>query len=467
MSKKVVLGLMGAVLTTATVASAGSVPIGPLGTEFQVNTYTSGNQYQTGHAICKDEGGNFVIVWQSGSSLGSSDQDGDMAGIFGQRYASNGKTRGTEFQVNSFTLGSQSDPAVCCQPDGDFTVAWTVNGPVLTIFDHIDAQRFASSGAPLGTEFQVSAFTTDFGFNPDICCSDAGDFVVVWDAFYGFSDLRIKGQRFNSAAVRQGTEFQVNTYTSTFAFDPGVCCNAAGDFVVAWSEVRSDFPFDSDVFGRRYASGGATIGTEFQVNTYTEYFQGQAIPESDYGAVENQALCCTPTGDFRVAWTTVSYVDADIRSQRFTSTGAFLGTEFQVNSYTTEYQGSPAACCDADGSFIVVWTGDTDPRLDSHQFSVFGRRFAVNGDPIFVDFQVNTYTSGSMYFPAIACGPENSFVVSWSQYPNQDGNQDGVFAQGFQRLDIVPTPTLSWVGLASGLVTLLFVAVNAFRRRRG
>jgi len=464
MAMKLVLGLVAPLFVGASVALAGSVPIAPVGSEFQVNTYTPDNQYQSGRAICTDAAGNFVVVWQSGSFLAPIDADGDMAGIFGRRYASNGGAVGTEFQVNSFTVGSQTDPTVCCQPDGDFIVAWTINGPVLTFFDHIDAQRFASTGAPVGTEFQVTSYTTDFGFNADICCAETGDFVVVWDAFYGYSDFRIKGQRFDSAAMRQGAEFQVNTYTSTFAFDPGVCCDTAGNFVVAWSEVRSSFPFDSDVFGRRYASDGTTLGTEFQVNTYTAYFQGQAVPESDYGSVENQAVSCSPAGDFTVAWTSETYEYAEIRAQRFASDGSFAGTEFQVNRYTDGYQGSPAVCHDADGSFIVVWTSEVLPG--SNNAFVDGRRFAVNGAPGSFDFQVNTYTSGSMYFPTLTCGPDHGFVVSWSQFPDEDGNQAGVFAQRFERIDVTQTPALSWVGLASGLAALLGVAGSALRRRR-
>jgi hypothetical protein len=53
-----------------------------------------------------------------------------------------------------------------------------------------------------------------------------------------------------------------------------------------------------------------------------------------------------------------------------------VGGEFQVNSFTTGYQGLPAVASDADGDFVVVWmSGDGD------DFGVFGQRFEGGGEP--------------------------------------------------------------------------------------
>ncbi len=435
-------------LTLAFFATVASAQVGPVGTEFQVNTYTTANQYQEGRAICHAADGDFVIVWQSGGIEQGTDQDGDASGIFAQRYASSGAAVGTEFQVNSYTSGYQADPAVCCQSDGDFVVTWT-NG--FFIFGgFVSGQRFASSGAPVGTEFVVNTFTA-YAFNSDICCDAAGDFVVVWDEYAYFN---VRGQRFDSTGSPQGSDFQVNTYT--LALGPGVCCSAAGDFVVAWTQYGSGG--GADVFGRRFASNGTPQGTEFQVNTYTSGFQGQTVDNLS----ENQAICCDQAGNFTIAWTTIpgSGADVDVHGQQFASDGSFRGEEFQVNAYTTGNQRSPAVCCSPGSQFVVVWEGQVAGTF------IFGRRFASAGVPLTGDFQVNTYTSGGMFFPAVSCGPDASFVVSWTQFPNEDGDRAGVFAQRFAPLALVPTPTLTWVGLGSALVALLAVGRAAFRRRK-
>ena len=457
-------------LALLVVAATASAQVRPVGTEFQVNTYTSGDQYQTGRAVCTAGNGDFVVVWQSGSPYGGSvnGADGDGTGIFAQRYASSGASKGTEFQVNSYTIGSQVDPALCCQPDGDFVVTWT-DATYIGPFEigEIHAQRFASSGGFLGTEFQVNAYTGEAAFNSDICCAADGDFVVVWNDLLTLSPPGgfIVGRRFASSGAPQGTEFLVSDYLDS---EPGVCCDAAGNFVVAWTQYTGPSSV-FDVFAQRYASNGAARGTEFQVNTYTTFFQGQAFPESFFGILENQAICCDTAGDFTVAWVSYpSYPTSDVRAQRFASDGSFRGTEFQVNAYTTGDQTSPAACCGPNGDFVIVWTGEVGFRQSEpgEINFVFGRRFGSNGTPLTSDFQVNTYTSGSMYFPAVACAPAGEFVVSWSQFPREDGDSAGVFARQFAPLELVPTPALSWLGVGSAVVALFGVGLGAFQRRK-
>ena len=91
----------------------------PVGSEFQVNTYTTSDQ--VGSAVAGDEAGSFVVVWQS------DDQDGSYWGIFGQRYDSAGSTLGSEFRVNSYTTSIQWDPAIASDATGwlttDFVMA--------------------------------------------------------------------------------------------------------------------------------------------------------------------------------------------------------------------------------------------------------------------------------------------------------------------------------------------------------
>ena len=50
-----------------------------------------------------------------------------------------------------------------------------------------------------------------------------------------------------------------------------------------------------------------------------------------------------------------------------------VGSEFQVNTYTTSGQSGPAMATDADGDFVVVWRSENQ---DGSSYGVFGRRFA-------------------------------------------------------------------------------------------
>jgi hypothetical protein len=90
---------------------------GPVGAEFQINSFTAGFQVSPTVTVAADSG--FVMAWQSFN------QDGDQSGIFGQRYNALNRTVGGEFQVNSYTTGAQVGPAIAGDVDGDFVVVWT------------------------------------------------------------------------------------------------------------------------------------------------------------------------------------------------------------------------------------------------------------------------------------------------------------------------------------------------------
>ena len=88
-----------------------------LGTEFQVNTYTLSSLSVVASGG-DGRGGYFVVVW---TSLG---QDGSGYGIFAQVFDSAGERVGIEFQVNTYTVGSQNRPEVASDQQGNFVVVW-------------------------------------------------------------------------------------------------------------------------------------------------------------------------------------------------------------------------------------------------------------------------------------------------------------------------------------------------------
>jgi hypothetical protein len=133
----------------------------PAGTDFQVNTFTSGNQYfgtwQGRRGIARDAAGNFVVVWQS---VG---QDGSGAGVFGQRFDRNAAKLGTEFQVNTHTTGRQGSYGrndivqidVSMMPTGEFVVVWTDDDADDRA--GVFAQRYDSAGLALGPSSRSTA----------------------------------------------------------------------------------------------------------------------------------------------------------------------------------------------------------------------------------------------------------------------------------------------------------------------
>jgi hypothetical protein len=380
-----------------------------VGSEFQANTYTTSHQRTFslgGRAVAADASGNFVVVWRSFG------QDGNAYGIFGQRYDSAGGALGGEFRVNSYTTNNQLFPSIASDASGNFVVVWESyqDGDNFGIF----GQRYDSAGSALGNEFRVNSYTTARQTRTAVAADPSGNFVVVWGGTQR-GDYDVFGQRFDSAGKALGSEFRVNSHTTSSHRFPSVASDATGNFVVVWTSYQGG---DYSVLGKRYDSAGVPRGAEFRVNSYMPSWQ------------KYPSVACNADGNFLVAWQSwpgQDGNDAGIFGQRFDSAGNPVGDEFRVNSYTTDEQEYASVASDADGNFVVVWHSYSQ---DAGSIGVFGQRYDSAGVALGGEFQINAFTTNFQAFPSVAAAGANQFVVAWESH-YQDGSGVGVFGRRF------------------------------------
>ena len=419
------LGRVLGLFLLAAPAWGGASPPLPVGSQFQVNTYTTNGQFSP--AVSLDADGDFVVVWASSPLV-----FGDTSGlsIQGQRYAAGGAALGGQFQVNSYTTNSQFSAAVSLSAGGDFVVVWVsyessggdTSGP------SIQGQRYAAGGAALGGQFQVNSYTTSDQRGPAISLDADGDFVVVWDSNGSSGSdtwyTSIQGQRYAAGGAALGGEFQVNAYTTNVQADSAVSLSADGHLVVVWESYGSS---DGDTFwsvqGQRYAAGGAALGGQFQVNSYTS--NPQFFP----------SVALDGNGDFVVVWQSYGSSGGDtssysIQGQRYAAGGAAQGGQFQVNAHTPNYQSNPAVSLDVDGDFVVVWKSDGSNGGDTSSFSIQGQRYAAGGAALGGQFQVNSYTTSGQRHPAVALSADGDFVVAWESDGSSGGDTHFTSIQG-------------------------------------
>jgi hypothetical protein len=380
----------------------------PQGPEFRVNTYTTGGQ--GGPWVVADDGG-FVVVW-------SSAQDGSGSGVIGQRYSSSGSLLGAEFRINTYTIANQVFASAASDASGNFVVTWMSDGQDGSS-SGIFGQRYAASGSPLGPEFRINSYTTNTQQTPSVAAEPSGSFVVVWNSYgQDGSGFGVFGQRYDGSGAPLGSEFRINTYTTDAQFAPAVAVDPAGTFLVVWSSGQDGSP--GAIFGQRYSASGAPLGSEFRINTYTT--GNQYDPSVSASA-----------GVFVVVWNSDSQDGSysGVFGQRYASSGAPLGGEFRVNTYTAFSQAWPSTAVDGSGNFVVVWASPYDGSV----FGIFGQRYASSGVALGPEFRANTYTTGQQVFPVVAADSTGRFVIAWTS-DAQDGSGYGVFGQRYS--PIVP-----------------------------
>ena len=251
------------------------------GGEFRVNTRTANDQFFS--TVAMDVSGDFVVTWTSDV------QDGDINGVYAQRYNARGVAQGGEFRVNTTTTNNQRLSTVAMDAAGDFVVTWSSylqDGSSYGVY----AQRYDAAGVKQGGEFRVNTTTTNTQNNSTVAMDADGDFVVTWSSYFqdGSND-GVYAQRYSAAGVKQGGEFRVNTTTADNQNFSTVAMDADGDFVVTWSSFRQDGSKDG-VYAQRYNWVGVKQGGEFRVNTYMANDQKWSTVAMD------------ADGDFVVTW---------------------------------------------------------------------------------------------------------------------------------------------------------------------
>lgn len=378
----------------------------PRGGETRVNATTAGSQLAPAVTTLTD--GTYVVVWQSNG------QDGDLGGIFGQRYSALGVPIGSEFAINSLTDGDQTNPQVTALSGGGFVVVWSSFESIG--FDWaIKGQKYAANGTVAGSEFVIETYQT-FEQNMPVVTALADDgFVVAYESYGADGSYDgVVAQRFD-ASGSLGTETLVNTTSLNDQETPAITTLGSGDYVVAWVSDEQDSSFRG-VFMRRFSADGVAQTAEVQVNVTT--LASQYDP----------AITALKDGGFVVSWTSLGQ-DGDgggIYARVYDATGATRLTELRVNSTTAWTQDEPTVTALADGGFVIVWT--TYNQIAGGD--IFAKRFDRMGVALGGEFQVNTTTTGNQGAPTVSALPHGGFVISW-QSMDQDGDYGGIYSQRF------------------------------------
>ena len=376
-------------------------------TEFRVDSAAA--DYLQEPAIATLADGGCVVTWSS------YDQDGSGYGVFAQAYNADGSKAGEEMQVNTYTSYDQSQSAITALADGGYVITWYSyyqDGSGTGIY----MQRYDADGVKVGGETQVNTYTSNSQFDSAVTALADGGYVVTWQSYYqDGSGYGIYAQRYDADGVKVGSETQVNTYTSSDQREPSIAALADGGYVITWNSYYQDGS-SVGIYAQRYDADGAKVGDETQVNTYTS--SDQVTP----------AISALADGGYVVTWQSY-YQDGSgygIYAQRYDADGVKVGSETQVNTYTSDTQSDAAVTALADGGYVIVWQSYYQ---DGSGAGIYAQRYDADGAKVGDETQVNTYTSSDQVTPAISALADGGYVVTWQSY-GEDGSS-GIYAKRF------------------------------------
>ena len=334
----------------------------------------------------------------------SNGQDGDSYGLFGQYVAADGTLIDNEFQINTYATSYQSSPEVTF--DGtNYLVTWygAGDGDDYGIY----GQRISTAGSNLGTEFKINTYTPSLQQFPKNAF-DGTNYMVTWTSYEHDGSLTgVYGQRVGTDGSLVGNEFQINTYTEGFQ---GYQSVSYGDsnYLVTW--MSSQEGSSNGIYGRCIGTDGVMQTAEFQINTYTT--SNQSWSEIAFDGT-----------NYLVAWQGRGEDDYEgIFAQFVASDGTLVGDELQVNTYTDDTQSTPELVFDGT-NYLIVWESNTQ---DGDGYGIFAQRIGTDGSLIGDEFQINTYTESNQQYSELAFDGTN-FFVTWSSL-RQDGDNYGIYA---------------------------------------
>jgi hypothetical protein len=223
-----------------------------------------------------------------------------------------------------------------------------------------------------------------------------------------------------SAYVAAGPSTTVNSQASSDQSRQSAVRLSDGTLVVVWQSSST-------------AHDGSFGAIRMQRYSATGAPLGTETQVNSFGAGDQSKAQVTALagGGYVVTWETADTVQdgngTAIKAQIFSSSGVAIGGEFLVNTAATANQQQPTIAGLADGSFVLVWQ-TTDSTADGAGWALKAQRFSAAGSPLGSEFLANTTAFSSQNNADVAALQGGGYVVTW-----QSGGSAGtpIIAQVF------------------------------------
>jgi hypothetical protein len=275
-----------------------------------------------------------------------------------------------------------------------------------------------ADGKPIGADFRISNSSSD-----DLCGdlawgSSTNQFLVVWEDYRTYSrGADVYGRLVGADGKPVGTaDFLISGPGATADdYAPAVAWGATTkQYLVVWSDYRTDATRGADVYGRRVTAAGAATGADFRI-CGPGAIENDKVPAVAWSAAMNQFLVVWED------WRKLSGRDVEIYGQRVKANGTLAGGEKRISGTNATWDdNAPAVAWSAVSmQYLVTWQ---DWRNYGTRFAdIYARKVGDNGIPVGNDFRVSGPKAlMNEYDPAVVWNGVNQFLVVWTDARSYD-----------------------------------------------
>ena len=238
--------------------------------------------------------------------------------------------------------------------------------------------------------------------NPVVTGLPNGNFVVVWADRSGNdgSEGGIFAQIYTSQFGTVGTEFIVNSYTDFWQTRPEVSSTSSGDFLVTWAEGNG---YLSAQF---FNQSGAQIGEQFNMRPGWNH-HADIVGSSDGGF-----------------WISGNVAQDAIYIKKISSDGIDLIADVKIDRDV--FQADPTITILQDQRVLVTWSEESE--IGSND--IYAQLVSDSGVLLGKVFLINQNTDNNQLGQEVTALTDGGFAITW-QSENQDGDGYGIIVRQF------------------------------------
>jgi len=264
--------------------------------------------------------------------------------------------------------------------------------------------------------------------NQSVASDAAGNYVVTWTEVTTTPNTSFTSyaQRYDANGVAQGSKITIG------GSDTQVAMDANGNFVIAYQNGPTNSSF---VYAQQFDKNGVLLGT-IQIDDV-----------GSHGHDGSPRIAMDDSGNFVVTWIDLVQPGVDIYARQYNAAGVPQGAAFLVASDAG--LSFPSVAMDTNGDFVIVWGSEVDipGGTISSMTTVWAQRYNSAGVAQGSAIEVSSGLSASHQRPNVSMDPSGNFVVVWAGYNELD--MSSVFAQRYNNLGVAQGSVLQVNATAS------------------